>query len=157
MLPQKVHDNQKRIDSLIMLMEAAAPLVDMKVQSVFASHLVILASGHIEISVREVLGEYALRRANPTVQQFVLKSLERENSLNCEKINKVLDKFDKHWKESVSGATTVSEREAVDSLKTLRDQIAHGKQNGTGYITVKGYYGQGCKYVGKLASFLNAH
>ena len=48
---------------------------------------------------------------------------------------------------SVAAQTSAANIAAVDSLKTLRDQIAHGKNNGTGYGTVKGYYQRAKAFV----------
>jgi hypothetical protein len=136
-------------------MESSLPAVDIGVQGFFASHLVILASGHIEISVREIVCQYVTHRSNQKISRFSIKTLEYENSLNCEKISKILDKFDTDWKSELATKILASEKEAVDSLKTLRDQIAHGKPNGTGYITVKRYYEDSCKYIFKLAEVLH--
>jgi RiboL-PSP-HEPN len=150
MLPANVASNRSRIDSIIAQMDLSIHSADMRIQNVFSSHLVILASGHIEISVREIVSSYVNRRTNPKINKFILKTLERENSLNCDKICKILDKFDPIWKDQLAISALASEKEAVDSLKTLRDQIAHGKANGTGYMIVKQYFQEGCKYLVKL-------
>lgn len=151
MLPPIVSSNRARVESSIVLMESAIQNSDIRVQGVFSSHLVILASGHVEISVREIIGSYVKSRSNLLIANFSIKTLERENSLNSEKICKILDKFDKDWKGHLFNKLANSEKEAVDSLKTLRDQIAHGKPNGTGYLVVKEYFKESCKYIGKLS------
>jgi hypothetical protein len=150
MLPPNVSSNLSRVESSIALMESAIPGSDIRVQGVFSSHLVILASGHVEISVREIIGSYVKARSNPLISNFSIKTLERENSLNSDKICTILDKFNKDWKTRLFDKLANSEKEAVDSLKTLRDQIAHGKPNGTGYLVVKQYFKESCKYIGKL-------
>lgn len=63
-----------------------------------------------------------------------------EMSEKFREIEKILAKFSSNWWSSIEGATSNAERSAVDSLKTLRDQVAHGAYNGTGFTTVEGYY-----------------
>ena len=151
----EIEQNSQRISGIIQVMDIALRDADLRLQTVCSSHLVTLASGHIEICVRAVLGEYARLHSNGPIKKFTVKTLEWENSLNCEKINKILDRFDKSWKDKLDQKITFDESSAVDSLKTLRDDIAHGKHNGTGYITVKEYYSRSLKYISKLKDVIS--
>lgn len=150
MLPPNATSNRQRIDSIIMQMDGAISSAEFRIQNVFSSHLVILASGHVEISVREIINRYVSQKSNLKINKFITHTIERENSLNCEKIGRVLDKFDMNWRIELAQIVLTSERESINSLNTLRDQIAHGKQNSTGYITVKEYFKDSCKYLLKL-------
>ena len=154
MLPPNATSNRQRIDSIIMQMDGAISSAEFRIQNVFSSHLVILASGHVEISVREIINRYVSQKSNLKINKFITHTIERENSLNCEKIGRVLDKFDMNWRIELAQIVLTSERESINSLKTLRDQIAHGKQNSTGYITVKEYFKDSCKYLLKLNAII---
>ena len=127
---------------------------DLRIQPVFAAHLITLASGHVEFGLREILRNYAKMRGNNPISNYVGKMIDRENSVNNEKVKKVLDRFDTNWFVSLSLTVSQQEREAVDSLKTLRDLIAHGRPNGTGYLTVKRYTGDAYSYVERMASVI---
>lgn len=146
----EVEQNFQRITAIIKLMDVAMQDADIKLQTVFSSHLTTLASGHVEISVRAILSEYARIRSNDQLKKFVHKTVSWENSLNVEKIEKILDRFDSDWVKKLNTKISPEEREAVNSLKTLRDDIAHGKHNGTGYMVVKRYFNEAVKVIKKL-------
>ncbi|AEI93472.1 hypothetical protein RLO149_c014750 [Roseobacter litoralis Och 149] len=111
-----------------------------RIQNVYSSQVVLSASGYVEAAVGVVLAEYGRTRGDIRIARYIGKNVARQNSLNCEKIEKVLRQFDKDWWPTIEAQTNAANIAAVDSLKTLRDQIAHGKNNGTGYSTVKDYY-----------------
>lgn len=119
-------------------------------QGVLSSHLVILASGHIELSVKEIVKRYGDTHGNRQIVRFIDKTIDRENSLNCDKIEKILSRLDREWWPRLASAIAAEEIAAVDSLKALRDQIAHGRLNGTGFITVRNYYDGVKRFVTKL-------
>lgn len=140
MLPHSVFQYQQRTENLIAMLDSAAPEVEMRILSVFANQLAIRSAGMIEYSVIQILSEYGRLNGNQRIGRFVEKTVERNNSLNCEKIKVVLDNFDVTWWPSIQLSCPAEALEAVDSLKTLRDQLAHGRENGTGLNTVKTYY-----------------
>jgi hypothetical protein len=146
----EVEQNLQRINAIVVLMDKALQDADIKLQTVFSSHLTTLASGHVEISVRAILGEYARIRSNEQLRKFVQRTVLWENSLNIEKIEKILDRFDSDWVKKLAAKISLEEKEAVNSLKTLRDDIAHGKHNGTGYIVVKRYFSESVQFINKL-------
>lgn len=140
MLPSTVTSQIQRIDHLSSQLSKASGDVDITLQTVFANHMVLAASGLIEQTVIGVLGEYGRRNGNLPLSRYLEKTAGRLNSLNCEKIENLLSHFDRSWWPRIVDETTLQDREAVNSLKTIRDQIAHGKPNGTGMVTVSGYY-----------------
>src|SRR5271168_3187059 len=79
-------------------------------------------------------------RSHPVIREFVRATVEWENSLNCAKIERILGTFDRKIWESLKSAMTNEEIAAIDSLKALRDQIAHGKDNNTGYFVIARYF-----------------
>lgn len=152
MLPLRAARERDRIDSLLTLLEASIDKVDDRAQHIFANHLVLAASGYIETSTLAILSEYAARRGDRRLLRFIEKTISRENSIGCEKIKIILEKLDKDWWETLETATPVDATSAVDSLKTLRDQVAHGKVNGTGFTTVRNYYVRSKRFVEDFAA-----
>lgn len=146
----KIVSEEQRIDKLSKDLRTAAFESDI-LQHVYSSHLVLLAAGHVEQSVIAVLFEYGRAHGNSHIKRFIEKSVERNNSLNCEKIKKILDLFDPSWWPQVQALSSDAERDAVDSLKTLRDQVAHGKRNGTGFSVVDGYCKEVRSFVRKVS------
>jgi len=128
------------IDRLVSDLENAAPNVDITILGVFSNYLAIKSAGLVETTVISILSEYGRTHGNKRLEKFVQKTIERNNSLNCEKIKSILDQFDTSWWPEIVENTTQRSREAIDSLKTLRDQLSHGRDNGTGLNTIKSYY-----------------
>lgn len=150
MLPHSIFQYQQRTDNLVKLLDAAAPDVDIPILSVFSNQLAIRSAAMVEYSVIQILSEYGRLNGNQRIGRFVEKTVTRNNSLNCEKIKTILDNFDVSWWPKIQTTCPAQSLEAVDSLKTLRDQLAHGKENGTGLQTVKVYYQDAKVFVNKL-------
>ena len=140
MLPHSVVQNRQRIDSLLDKMDAKMHDADFWVHGIFANHLVLAGAGYIEDGVAQILSDYGGRNGNSEIARFVQHSTARNLSLNCNKIEKILHQFNKDWWPTIKEHTAPANLSAVDSLKTLRDQIAHGRLNGTGFIEVRNYY-----------------
>ena len=155
MLPHRVEQYKQRVDSLLSKMDSEVESAELWVQGIFASQLVLAGSGYIEEAVSGILSEYGRSRSNPKIARFVDKSVARVGSLNCRKIEELLQKFNKEWWPSVKCKATPEEIAAVDSLKALRDQVAHGKSSGTGYTVVRGYYIGSKRFVNCLADVVN--
>ena len=156
MLPLRVTRNGHRIDSLVAALDATVAEVDPVIQNVFSNHVVLAGAGYVEDSVLATLSEYGRNHGNDKIARYVEKTISRYNSLNCEKIENILHNFDKDWWPAIVSRTAIENISAVDSLKTLRDQIAHGKPNGTGYMTVRDYYVKSKRFVGDFASVVTA-
>ena len=129
-----------RADSLQKLMSEKIGESDTRIQGVFSNHVVLLASGLIELSCEAALSEYARVRGDVPLSRFVSHSVSRQNSLIIEKIRLLLDKFDRNFYPKIESKTSNADRDAVDSLKAIRDKIAHGKSDGTGFSTTSQYY-----------------
>ena len=154
MLPLKVLSEIQSIDFRVNELERRIDSEEMFLQSIFANHLTLAASGLIEKSTLEILGEYSNRRGNPQLRNFVQKAVSNNNSLNCEKIEKLLNQFDQAWWIQIGIDTSESQRSAVNSLKTIRDQCAHGRYNGTGFRTVKNYYQEAKGFLTVMANVI---
>ncbi len=132
--------SEQKIRSLAGDLCAASREVDLNIQHVFANYLFLASAGHVEKSVRAVLSEYARRHGNDLLKRYVERSVSRQSSLNCRKIKSLTDMFNSLWWDQVLSSTSEEERDAVDSIKALRDKIAHGEHNGTGFATVDNYH-----------------
>ena len=156
MLPLSVIQNGQRIDSLLATMDPLVGDADPRIQNVFANHIVLAGAGYVENAIIATLSEYGRVHGNARIARFVEKSVARNNSLNCEKIAAILHQFDKTWWHTIESITKIENLSAIDSLKTLRDQIAHGKPNGTGFITVRDYYNKSKVFVVAFGATINA-
>lgn len=154
MLPLSVTGRIQKIDALVPQMQALVNAASFATQSIYSNHLVLQAAGLVENGVCDILSHYAGNHGDTRLRRFVQAEISRNNSLNCEKIEKIIEKFDPSWIVSLKSTWTASERSAVDSLKAIRDQIAHGNSNGTGYATVAGYYNDAKAFITKVGNVI---
>jgi hypothetical protein len=150
----EIRSRRDRISSQFALIEAEKDKVDVRLLSLFANQMALRCAGLVEKSVQLILAEYARRRANPEIARFVQRQAEWENSLNCEKIEKLLDRFNKDWWRDIEASTTEESRLAIDSLKNIRDQLAHGGENGTGLVSILSYHIASSQLVDQLSALL---
>ena len=149
--------HREKTRNLALLCKEAADFPDVRFQGYLAKYLAIMASAYIEISVKEVIGQFCEKRAHPLLQEFITTTISWENSLNCRKIEQILDKFDKGLWPKLLGTLSERETAAIDSLKALRDQIAHGNDNNTGYIVITRYFESITEFPEKLLTILEAN
>lgn len=157
MKSHEVIRNIQSIDSTIAIIDKAMQDgVDDRIQPIFSKHLIIAGSGLIESAVSNILYEYCQSRSNKQIQKFISKSVSRLNTLDCQKIEELFNKFDKEWWKKIEAQTKQDVRDAVDSLRNLRNQIAHGGHNGTGYSTVKDYYRNAKIFIGVVEKVIQS-
>lgn len=152
MTPHSVLQYEQRLQSLLPVLRAEANNCAMNMQHVYSGYLAVRGAGLVELAIREVMAQYAAQRGNLEIRNFVRHHVKRENSLNCEKIEKLLNRFSSTWWGVICTSATAAEFSAVDSLKTLRDEIAHGGVNGTGFTTVEGYYTNAKTFIRRVDS-----
>ncbi|HEY8097152.1 MAG TPA: HEPN domain-containing protein [Methylobacter sp.] len=150
-----VQSHRAKTKQLAELCKVCADNDDTRIQGYLAKYLVIMASAYIEISVKEELSIFCDTRSHPSIREFVKTTVSWENSLGCSKIESILNKFDRRLWAVLKDALSEEEMLSIDSLKALRDQIAHGKDNNTGYLVVSRYFDAIVDFPEKLAAALN--
>lgn len=139
-LPLRIIQYYQNFEASLPELRHSAVNCALNFQHVYSSYVALKASGLVELATREILSEYAQRHSNAYIRTFVENAVEWENSFNCEKIERLLNRFNPAWWPHIQAHTSAAQHSAVNSLKTLRDQFAHGRHNGTGYLIVEGYY-----------------
>lgn len=147
---REVRAERDQIDNLFKKVRPELEKVDLIIQPLIAGNMIIRSAGFVERSVKHILFHYAKDRSNREIASFISKSIDRENSLNCEKIERILNRFDDRWWPAIREGTTYSSRSSIDSLKDLRDTIAHGGSNGTGLATVQSYFNGATQVIQKM-------
>ncbi len=113
---------------------------DLEVQSDFARYLCVLVSGYLERAVAELVLEHARRSGGPTLQRYVEANTKRFANANCEKLKRLLGSFHLDWRARLDLVLVDEFKDAVDSIVSLRNIIAHGGSAGITYSRIKGYY-----------------
>lgn len=114
---------------------------------VYSCHLILASSGFVEISIKEIFGAYAQRHANARIRRYVERQVSYMNSFNCEKIRGLVEAFEVGWWAQIADNLPPGSTEGVDSLKALRDQVAHGRTAGVGLNVVQGYFQGATQFI----------
>jgi RiboL-PSP-HEPN len=143
---------ERRLDYLIAKMDDTTELY---MQAHNGRYLAMLTAGYLEKSVQSAILEFTKKRSSLEVTRFVEKQIAWESSVNRSKLRGIRERFGDGIFERIDGIVDEETRNAVDSIKSLRDQLAHGDDNGTGYGTVKRYHAGVRQYVRAVFAELN--
>lgn len=111
-----------------------------EIRYVLAAHIVLAGSGMVEVGVQSTLSEYGRINGDSRIAEFIERKIKDEYALDWGKIREVLEQFDKTWCDRIRHKTEEKNIEAVTSLKTHRNWIAHGVDADIGYDDAKKYY-----------------
>lgn len=148
MLPPEILSSKQRLDDRIQYLEEVltsiqedAEAVDLaKMQYIAASYITVAASGLLETGIQTILYDFSSSKSSEKVGGYVRKKLKGAITLNCEKICALLGSFDAKWQIEFSKNITHQQKVAINSLKTLRDEVTHGRNWNPSYTNVKNYY-----------------
>lgn len=138
---------QQRLDNLF---KKTAGIADLETQAHWARYLCILCSGFLEVAVREIYKQYALNGSNAYVANYVQGRLKGFQNPNMEKILQVTRSFNPQWEDNLKALVDGELKDAVDSIVSNRNRIAHGDDVGITYATIKTYYDKAVKVVEAL-------
>lgn len=96
-MPPEVRSYIDRVDALARVLLAQSGASEISLQPIYSNHLVLKASGLVELSAKAALSQYAAQRGNLQIQKFVESAVSRENALNCDKIRLLPTRMDKSW------------------------------------------------------------
>ena len=114
--------------------------LDSELQSDFAKYLCVLVSGYIEKAVVELVLEHARNKGAPTLQRFVEQRTKRIKNPKASGVQELLGNFDQRWQQELGRFLVDEKKDAVDSVVSLRNTIAHGGSVGLTYSQVREYY-----------------
>lgn len=140
MILSQVSAERDRINKLFDLLSRESSKVDILAAATFGQFMAVKSGGFIETTVQLTMYEYARRHSNSQIAGYVFQQSKYLNSLNCEKIERFISPFNKDWWTEVSRRCGPKILDSIDSLKNVRDDVAHGKHNGTGLITIREYF-----------------
>ncbi|HDM77675.1 MAG TPA: hypothetical protein ENG51_14575 [Deltaproteobacteria bacterium] len=132
-----VHRYKSRLDDLF---KKVTSVDDLELQAHWARYLCVLVSGFIEIAIKEILDDYAARRASPEISNYVSRELRKETNLKMNKIIRLLSQFNGDWGEELERQTEGELKDAIDSIVANRHRIAHGQDTGVSFLQVKRWY-----------------
>jgi len=128
---------RSRIDNLFVVAER---LQDDEAKAALSRHLCVLTSGYIEISIKEILLDYASGKAVQNIQVFLEASLKNITNMNTPKICEQLARFSTDWMHRFENELSDEQKDAIDTTVRNRNLIAHGKDVGISLVQARTYY-----------------
>lgn len=120
---------------------------DAELQSHWARYLCILSYGYIEASVHIIITDYCEEKSNHHIASYVKSEIKRFQNLNMGKTLDLLAKFNPLWASNIENRVDAELKDSIDSIVNLRNQIAHGANVSTTYISIKIYYQNAIKVI----------
>ena len=115
---------------------------DLELQSDFARYLCVLVSGYIEKAVVEFIREHAREAGTPTLQRFVEHHTKNFWNPKASRIQELLGSFEPRWRKELEKFLVDERKDAVDSIVSQRNKIAHGDSVELTYNRISKYYQQ---------------
>jgi RiboL-PSP-HEPN len=128
---------RQRLDDLF---QKAKDLPDAEFQSHWSRYLCVLVSGFLENSVRLTYAEYARKRADSSVANFVESRLRQFQNPKLGAILDLAGAFNQEWRQQLEQDTSGQLGESVNSIVGNRHKIAHGDSVGLTLHTLIQYY-----------------
>lgn len=113
---------------------------DPELQAHFARYLCVLVSGYLENALEEIFGAYAEQQASRPVANYVKRQLGNIHNPKMDRILDLSGAFNDTWREELETTISPEVKAAVNSVVNNRNQIAHGKQTGISYVTMRDHY-----------------
>lgn len=137
MANSNLHKITARLDQVF---ESSAKVKDDEIKSHLARYLCVLTSGYIEESIKILISNYVSTKAAPFVMNHVNSTTNNITNLNSEKIGQLLNTFSNRWKDEFDQSLSDKEKAAIDSIVANRHLIAHGRNVGVSYVSMKEWY-----------------
>lgn len=144
---------ETRIENLLKRADEAG--LDDELRSSLSRYACVLASGYLEEGVRLVLSSWCGTKAHPTVDAYVNRQLQWFYNAKTNRILDLLSHFSDQWRQEFDAVLTDEERAAIDSVVSLKNRIAHGKDVGLSSEPMKSYFKACRAAVTKMNAVVN--
>lgn len=127
-------------DKLDYLFSQISLIEDDELKAHWAKYLCIMVSCFIENTLRTLISEYSVNRANRNIANFVRFKIQNITNLNEERISQVLAAFNSDWHHDFKNGISNEQKDAFDTIIANRHLISHGRAVGITYIRVSEYF-----------------
>lgn len=143
----KIHSQQRKLDDLYTLVET---IKDEEVQALMAKFLCVRTSGFLESSLKNLINEYLHGTSPKPIESFVNNKIKRETNLKYERLATILELFNREWADKLSREITDDQKEALNTIVSNRNNIAHGENDNISFYLIKDYYDRIKEVIGIL-------
>ncbi|MFD7213131.1 HEPN domain-containing protein [Streptomyces cyaneofuscatus] len=114
---------------------------DLEVASDLGRYLCVRVSGFLEQATQVILRDYCSRNSWGEVQAFAHSWLDRMPNLSADALIKLVKRFNNSWASELEEMLSKEERRAsLNALIGIRNDVAHGKQQGMSRNQAWEYY-----------------
>lgn len=114
---------------------------NMQLQAHWARYLCILLSGLVENGIKELYSDYIKVSAQKPVADYAIAYLQTIQNPKAEKILTTVGAFKKEWRQQLEDFVSEKGRkDAIDSVMSNRNNIAHGKDVGITLVRLHDFY-----------------
>ena len=142
---------QQLIAEVEQVFERASSQTELQVQSDYAKYLVVRVSGMVEQVIIEVVSAHVAPRSSPTVAARVSWSLRTFQNPSIDRVLQLVASFNRLWRDELELTLTIEERDALSSINTQRNRIAHGEDSTVSLVQVRQYHDEIKKLLSKVA------
>jgi len=128
---------------------------DPELSSHWARYLCVLVYGFIEISMREIIFDYARNKSAPQIANFVKLRVRGVWNWNIEKVFETIAIFDPTMRTNVENSVDQEYRDAFNSIVGNRHKITHGESVSVSFSRIQEYYGKVIKVIEIVEQKLN--
>lgn len=142
-----IHAYATKLDNLF---ERGKGIEDLEIKAHWTRYLCILTSGYLEVSLRNIAGQYSIDKAHPNVANFVANQAEPFQNASMTKILAIVRSFSGAWANDLEASSEGEIKDAIDSIVSNRHRIAHGEWTGLSFSVMFRYYEAAKKMVDLL-------
>lgn len=143
-MPAQSSNLRRRIERVFALADGSD---SDEIRSELACHICVLTSGYIEERVREIVVGYCARHASPAIVEHIRRNLHRFRNAKMEKILELVAQFDSQLRDSIELKAGDEMKDAIDSIVSNKNTLAHGQNSGLGLETMRDYYHRAVRLI----------
>lgn len=126
----------------------AASASRLELQSHWSRYLCILVAGFLETAIRNIYSTLALNTAQPAVASYAVSSLRKLRNPKADTFVRTAAAFSKSWAaDLVAFLEEDGRKDAIDSIMSNRNLIAHGRDTSISLVRVVEYFDKGVDVV----------
>lgn len=133
----KLEQQEKKLDKLFLTVQGIS---DEEEKALLSKFLCVRASGFVESSIRNLVGEFTSGTSPKQIQSYVNKETKYITNLRYDKLLEILNSFDKNWKEAFETKINDEQKAALNTIVSNRNNIAHGENDAISYNLMVNYY-----------------
>lgn len=120
---------------------------DEELKSHLVKYLCVLSNGHIENSIRYIYNQYAEKRSNENIANYINSNLRYFQNAKTEKILTLISTFSKDWRDEMDKFITDEMKDSIDGIVENKNSIAHGRNVGITYSRLIKYWDNSIKVL----------